>query len=300
MNHDPKVGSWGGAATKVRWFSSPALCHARRLTEAPADAVVTNFAVCDSRDMEDDQRPIDGILRMRISRRLLLRAAAVPALAGSLRLGSARTMAVAPATPDATPGSSADTAYTPGQRVLAIRTIGASRDAERASISYFLNVSLFDSSEHAEAAYRQHVTAAVPELPPGNENALQEGLDAPDVGNERRATRLDMSIKGAMTTRVSLTAWNDKTLHEWILFSIYPPTTASDVTGAANVPAWAEEMFIVAEKAMHFIDDDLSTDTEVFALLPAESDIPFAVGAEDQIFWADPRPFAFPSSSPSR
>ena len=81
---------------------------------------------------------------------------------------------------------------------------------------------------------------------------VQEELDAPIVGNERRATRLDVSIKGAMTTRVSLTAWKDKTLHEWILFSIFPQTTISDTTSAANVPAWAEEMFIVAEQGHAF------------------------------------------------
>jgi hypothetical protein len=126
---------------------------------------------------------------------------------------------------------------------------------------------------------------------------LQEELDAPVVGKDQRAARRDVSIKGAMTTRVNLVAWKGRTLHEWIQFSIYPPTTAGDTPGAANVPAWGEEVFIVAEKAMHFTDKELSTDTEVFALLPTLSDSPFSIGAEDQIFWADPNPLASPSPS---
>ena len=112
---------------------------------------------------------------------------------------------------------------------------------------------------------------------------MQEELDAPIVGNERRATRLDVSIKGAMTTRVNLIAWKDKTLHEWILFSIFPQTTISDTTSAANVPAWAEEMFIVAGKPCVSLTKTSQPIPRSLHFFRLASDFPFAVGAEDQI-----------------
>lgn len=214
--------------------------------------------------------------------------------AGLVLLAPAPTTLAAPllatlATLGATPSPFPDGRILPGRRVFATRGVPGLQGI------YLLSVSVFDTADHAKAAFREQITTPMPEQPPGSKPVRQTELAAPEVGTERWAGQVDTQLEDMTLSVVGLADWADKTLHEWALEWIYITPRVTSPFEKGELPIWVAEFFRLARKTMRFTDASPLSDDDVFALLPPVTDIPFARIHTDQIFWADPAPRASPS-----
>lgn len=228
-----------------------------------------------------------------LNRRTICRMGAGLLLSASALTTSPVQAPAAPATPEATPNPFPDGRTLPGRRVFATRGVPGLQGI------YLLTVSIFDTADHAEAAFREHTTTPMPEQPLGSEPVPQTELTAPEVGIERWAGQVDTPLEDAMFSLVGLAAWAEKTLHEWVLQWIYPTPQNAHPLQKGELPIWVAEFFRLAKMTMRFTAANPSSDNDVFALLPSAADIPFAKvqTQTNQIFWADPAPLASPSPS---